>query len=111
MKKLLLIVSVLFFSIACEKQKGNVKYNVHCTPAGFEVTYRNSTGDYLTGTVEDTIWTSSFQGASKQTVFVEATALNDSVVVTCEISYDGQVLETATDSGHFITVPVAAGIP
>ena len=104
----LILVAVIF---SCNKKTGNVVYTVECKPADFEVTYRGSTGEVLSGTINDTLWVAQFQIESGSSVFAEVVSLSDTAEIYCEIRFNGQLLDSASSGGRAAKASVAARTP
>jgi|GEM_PF-4723944 len=80
-----------------------VKYEVNCSPAGFLVIYKDSTGTTVQKSISADSWTVSFTGHASDSVYVSAKANNKSATISTKIYYKGNVLSQGTASGDYST--------
>lgn len=112
---LLLIVTVFIGAIftSCEKEElsGTVKYEVTCSPSGFDITYENSSGNTEQKTISSGSWTTSFTGQQGDFVYISAQADNENATVAAKIYYQGEVIEQASSSGDYVIATASGSLP
>ncbi|MEA3317371.1 MAG: hypothetical protein U9R54_05395 [Bacteroidota bacterium] len=118
MKKFyLLIGTVLLLGIffSCEKDElstsGTVKYEVTCSPSGFDITYENSSGNTEQKTITSGSWATSFTGNQGDFVYVSAQADNENANITAKIYYKGDIIEQASSSGAYVIATASGSLP
>ncbi len=115
MKKslIILLALILSFLTSCEElsNSGTVKYEVTCSPSGFDITYENSSGNTEQKDISSGSWSSSFKGYSGDFVYISAQADNENATITAKIYYKGDVIETATSSGDYVIATASGSLP
>lgn len=112
----LLFVAVLSFLIifaSCEKEElsGTVRYEVTCSPSGFDITYENSSGNTEQKTVSSGSWSISFTGNQGDFVYISAQAGNENTSITAKIYYQGEIIEQASSSGDYVIATASGSLP
>jgi hypothetical protein len=115
-KNYLLFVTVLFLGIilsSCEKEElsGTVKYEVTCSPSGFDITYENSSGNTEQKTISSGSWTTTFTGNQGDFVYISAQADNENANITTKIYYQGDIIEQASSSGDYVIATASGSLP
>ena len=108
--KYYLLLLALFLFTSCSKTTESsdydhtVKFEVNCTPKGFEVKYTDKDG--ASQHVQDTTtsWSTTIVGYPGQFVYLWAQAKNDSAIVSCKIYFKGKLLEQSIDTADFVEV-------
>ena len=120
MKKLQFIVLLTFVGLisSCTKEddpssssSGTVKYEVTCTPSGFDITYENSSGNTEQKDISSGSWSTTFTGHSGDFVYISAQAGNENATITAKIYYKGSVIENATSSGDYVIATASGSLP
>jgi hypothetical protein len=114
MRKLLFLITIVVFVLFtnCSKESNNlVKYEVSCSPGGFDITYQNSSGNTEQKSILSTNWSTSFSGNSGDFVYISAQADNENATVTARIYYEGELIETATSSGDYVIATASGSLP
>jgi hypothetical protein len=116
MKRIYLLITVLFIGLiltSCEKEElsGTVKYEVTCSPSGFDITYENSSGNTEQKTISSGSWTTTFTGNQGNFVYISAQADNENANITAKIYYQGDVIEQASSSGDYVIATASGSLP
>ena len=112
----LFFVAVLFFGLlfsSCDKLNmlGKIKYEVTCTPRGFDVTYTNRGGNTEQKDISGSRWSTSFTGDQGAFVYVSAQAHNDNANITVKIYYGGKIIKQAHSSGDYVIATASGSLP
>lgn len=121
MKNLLFIILIVFVGLisSCTKEddlgssssSGTVKYEVTCSPSGFDITYENSSGNTEQKDISSGSWSTTFTGYSGDFVYISAQAGNENATITTKIYYKGKVIENATSSGDYVIATASGSLP
>lgn len=98
-------------SSSSTSSSGTVKYEVSCTPSGFDITYKNSSGNTEQKDISSGSWSTSFTGDSEDFVYISAQADNENATITAKIYYKGNVIEQATSSGDYVIATASGSLP
>ena len=90
-------------ALASDKVSGLVKYEVTCSPGGFQLAYKDSTGTTVKKSISSGSWTTSFTGHQADSVSVSAQADNLNATITTKIYYKGNILGQGSASGDHST--------
>ena len=104
------ILLALFLFTSCSKTKESsdydhtVKFEVNCTPNGFDVKYTDKDG--ASQSVHDTTgsWSTTIIGYPGQFVYLWAKAKNDTAAISCKIFFKGKLLEQGVDTADYAEV-------
>jgi hypothetical protein len=112
----LLFVTLLFIGLiltSCEKEElsGTVKYEVTCSPSGFDITYENSSGNTEQKTISSGSWTTTFTGNQGDFVYISAQTDNENANITAKIYYQGDVIEQSSSSGDYVIATASGSLP
>lgn len=118
MKNLIILFVFICLLAGCSEDpeivgptSGTIKYEVVCTPDGFDITYENSSGNTEQKTIATGSWETSFTQDSGEFVYISAQAANENADVTVKIYYNGKVIEEASSSGDFIIATASGSVP
>ena len=111
-KKVLFLTIVVFSGllVSCEKED-TVKYEVNCSPSGFDITYENSSGNTEQKSISSNSWVTTFTGNQGDFVYISAQAKNENATITVKISYQGDVIEEASSSGDYVIATASGNLP
>lgn len=115
-KNSLTLICIVFIGAiitSCEKENlsGIVKYEVTCSPSGFDITYENSSGNTEQKTISSGSWSTTFTGQQSDFVYISAQADNKNATVTAKIYYQDKVIEQATSSGDYVIATASGSLP
>lgn len=113
MKKavLLFAITTILFSCKKEESSGTVKYEVTCSPGGFNITYENSGGNTEQKTISSGSWSTSFVGQRGDFVYISAQADNENATLNTKIYYQGKIIEQAGSSGDYVISTASGTLP
>lgn len=118
MKKIypfLIAVFIVLIHFSCEKEyiepDRTVKYEVKCSPNGFDITYTNSSGNTEQKDISEGSWEISFQGESGDFVYISAQADNENANISVKIYYQGSIIEQASSSGDYVIATASGLLP
>jgi len=107
-KVLIIIISIALFN-ACKKDSstiedscGTIKYEVSCSPAGFDITYENSSGNTEQQDVSSGSWTKSFNACDGDFVYISAQAGNENASISVKIYFNNNLIEKGSSSGDYV---------
>ena len=101
---------IQFYS--CKKEGNNVvKYEVTCSPSGFDITYENSSGNTEQKDISSGNWSTTFTSSSGAFVYISAQAGHENATITSKIYYEGELIETATSSGDYVIATASGSLP
>ena len=111
---LIVLLTVFFFGLtltSCEKEEvvtgtGTVKYEVTCSPDGFVVTYKNTSGTIVEETVSSGSWTTSFTGNQGGTSYVTAKSNNEDAEISTSVFFREKTIGQAELSGDYVVAGV-----
>jgi hypothetical protein len=90
---------------------GIVRYEVSCSPRGFNITYQNGSGNTEQQNIYSSSWTTSFTGETGDFVYISAQADSEGATVTTKIYFNGVLIEHATSSGDFVIANSSGSVP
>lgn len=123
MKKLkfIILLALIGLILSCTKEadpdpdplsySGIVKYEVACSPNGFDITYINNSGNTEQKDISIGSWVMSFTGYSGAFVYVSAQAGHENATITVKIYYKGNIIEQATSSGDYVIATASGSLP
>lgn len=111
MKNLLFICVVLLFSACKYEPIGEVEFQISCYPAGFDVTYRNDSGDIVQETLFNETWSYDFIGERKDHYYATAQSNHDDSHITIKVFYQGKEIKKSESYGDHVVVVVDDYLP
>jgi len=114
MKKVILVILVIFTFAACEKKEDiPVRYLATDAVSGFTVTYRNSAGDLITEEVtvastEDE-WDYSFKARKGDIVYLSAIYTDITSGIKLVLLVDGKIYKQASSQHDTIKYVIVSG--
>lgn len=110
MKKVFVFTMVgLIMLFSCEtpetitpKTTRVVMYTVESSPAGFDITYENSSGGTSQEDITGSTWDYSFTANNDDFLYISAQAGNENTTITVKIFLDGVMAKESTSSGDYV---------
>ncbi len=105
--KYYILFLALFLFTSCSKNTESsdydhtVKYEVSCTPNGFDVKYVDEDGASHSVTDSTGTWSTTIIGYPGQFVYLWAKAKNDTAAINCNIYFKGKLLEQGIDTADY----------
>jgi len=92
----------------CYRESGSKVYEVTCSPAGFDVTYKDSKGNLVQEKINSTSWSKTLSATEDSIdVSILAQASNPNATITAKIYQKDVVVNTATSKGDAVNLSVS----
>lgn len=116
MKKILILLVIVFAFISCEKDnyERKVKYLVTKSISGFDVTFLNENGDMIKESIiagsENDQWTYSYDAGRGDIVYISVLDTLPTSFVKVQILVDGKIYKQASRDDDYMKPLTVSGV-